>query len=214
MAMFREHIGIGAIVAMVVTVGAYVYAITIEPYLLLLLFGVTTLGSILPDVDSDSGMPFYLVYGTATLTVTGLVVLYVMTYPPENPYILFGVPFTVFLFVWFVIGGIFKRFTSHRGIFHSIPMMGIAGLGTIMVSERLGFVGQPAYILGAGMAIGYLTHLVLDELHSTVNFEGIPFLPKKSLGTALKFFSSSTGVNVATYTTLVLLWYSVQPIVI
>lgn len=194
--MFREHIAFGAIVSMVVVVGVYFYAWMTDPLLLAILFVVTTVGSFLPDVDSDSGMPFYLVFGTMTLAATGVVLLYMLNRPTEELKLLLGVPLGALFFTWFVVGGILKRFTHHRGIFHSIPATFIAGLGTILVSQRFGFEPLVSLLFGTAMAIGYLTHLVLDELHSGVNLNGIPFIPKKSLGTALKFFSDSRRVNI------------------
>src|SRR3954465_7382209 len=64
----------------------------------------------------------------------------------------------------------FKRLTVHRGMFHSVPAMLIVGL--------LVFLGyhhpNPAVrgYLAFGTMIGFLSHLVLDELCS-VDFRGL-----------------------------------------
>lgn len=209
MAMFREHIAIGAIVSMVAAALVYFYALVTDPLLLTLLFGTTVVGSFLPDVDSDSGMPFYLVFGTTTVVATGLVLLYVLSHRPENDYLLVGIPAASLLFFWFVVGGIIKRFTHHRGIYHSIPAMGIAGLLTYIAATQFGLDAITASIFGLCMGAGFASHLVLDELHSGVSSDGIPFFPKRSLGTALKFLSDSRKVNVATYSLLAGLLYIV-----
>lgn len=207
--MFREHIAYGAVVSMVVVVGTYFYAWMTDPLLLAILFTLTVVGSFLPDVDSDSGMPFYLVFGTMSLIATGFVLLYMLNRPTEDLKLLVGIPLGALFFTWVVVGGIVKKFTCHRGIFHSIPATLIAGLGTILIAQRYGVGAAHSLIYGVGMAVGYLTHLVLDELHSGINLDGIPFIPKKSLGTALKFFSDSKGVNMATYALLATLMYTV-----
>ncbi len=206
--MFREHIAIGAIISMIVVVLVYFYALVTDPWLLLILFIITTIGSFLPDVDSDSGMPFYLVFGTMTLAATGIVLLYVLKDPPEDWRYLVGIPAGALFFFWFIIGGIIKKCTHHRGIFHSLPAAAIAGVGTLLIARYFGLGDTVAFVYGGAMAVGFLSHLVLDEMHSTVSLEGIPFLPRQSLGTALKLFSRSQMVNLATYLVLGVLAYS------
>lgn len=207
--MFREHIAVGAIISMVVVVGVYFYALVTDPLLLAILFGVTIIGSFLPDVDSDSGMPFYLIFGTATLAATGVVLLYTLSshYAGDWRYLV-GIPAAAMLLFWFVVGGIIKKCTHHRGIFHSLPAMLIAGAGALLVARQIGLDETTALVFGAAMAIGFASHLVMDELHSFVDLEGIPFIPKKSLGTALKMFSDSKGVNIAAYVLLAALVYT------
>lgn len=209
MAMFREHIAIGAIISMVVVVGVYFYALVTDPWLLLILFIVTTIGSFLPDVDSDSGMPFYLVFGTMTLAATGVVLLYTLNsaYAADWRY-LAGIPLAALAFFWFVVGGALKKCTHHRGIFHSLPAMIIAGVATFLIAERFGLSDLVSLVYASAMAVGFASHLVLDEMHSFVDLEGIPFVPKKSLGTALKLFSDSNRVNMATYLLLAALVYT------
>lgn len=206
--MFREHVATGAVVSVVAVTGVFFYALLVDPLLLAILFGVIIVGSFLPDVDSDSGLPFYLVYGTASVIATGYVALYVLAHPPGHEwYWLVGVPAGALFFFWFILGGLIKNFTVHRGIFHSIPATIIAGLGTLLAARYFGLGEDVCVLMGAGMALGYLTHLVLDELHSAVDFEGVPFIPKSSLGTALKVFSNSSYVNMATYVVLTSLLY-------
>ncbi len=212
MAMFREHVAIGAILSMVVVVVVYFYALITDPVLLILLFVITIVGSFLPDVDSDSGIPFYLIFGTATLGATGVVLLYTLAQQYDDWRYIVGIPAAALLFFWVIVGGLVKKKTRHRGMFHSIPATIIAGAATILIARHYGLSTVTAHLFGAGMAIGYLAHLILDELHAGITLDGIPFNPKKSLGTALKLFSDSNGVNIATYLMLTVLVYSaLQP---
>ena len=61
-----------------------------------------------------------------------------------------------------------------------------------------------ALVVGLAITAGYLSHLVLDEINSTVNLSGIPFKPKKSLGTALSLTGGSKLTTTAIYVALVL----------
>lgn len=209
--MFREHVTAGAALSMLVVVAVYFYALVTDPILLLFLFVITTLGSFLPDVDSDSGIPFYLVYGTMTLAATGVVILYTLQISSTHDWrYMVGIPAIAFVFFWFILGGVLKRWTKHRGIFHSLPALLIASCGTFLLARYLGIAEITSAIFAMGMAVGFGSHLVLDELHAGITLDGIPFNPKQSLGTALKFFSNSGMVNLATYTILAVLLYSVS----
>jgi len=210
--MFREHIAWGAIVALIVVVALYSYALVTDIRLLLLLFGVTVTGSFLPDTDSDSSMPFYLVFGGMTLVATGVVLLYTLasTYAGDWRYLV-GIPATAFVLFWVVVGGIVKRLTHHRGIFHSLPALAISATGAFLVAHYYGFSDEQALIFGGAMAAGFFTHLVLDEVYAGITLDGIPFNPKSSFGGALKMFTRSNTVNTATYALLtVLLFLALQ----
>ncbi|OGG73108.1 hypothetical protein A3A38_04835 [Candidatus Kaiserbacteria bacterium RIFCSPLOWO2_01_FULL_53_17] len=207
MAMFREHIAIGAIISMVVVVVVYFYALVTDPLLLLFLFGVTIIGSFLPDVDSDSGIPFYLVFGMATLAATGVVLLYTLAQKPDDWRYLVGIPFAALLGFWFIVGGIVKRWTHHRGIYHSLPALAIAASGTFLIARYYGLDQGVSLVFGAAMAAGFASHLVLDELHAGITLDGIPFNPNKAFGSAIKMFSNSNNVNMATYVLLGALVY-------
>ena len=208
MAMFREHIAFGAIVAAVGSTVIFSYALVTDLSLLALLFGVTVVASFLPDLDSDSGMPYHLIFGTFTVLCTGAALYYTMAMEPERWEVLVGVPLGVMVFVWVVVGGIFKNFTTHRGMMHSIPAAVIAGLATFLIARHLERPDDVGFIFGAMAGAGYLSHLILDELYSGINIDGSLFRPTKALGTALKFFSSSSGINIFTYLVLALLVYS------
>jgi hypothetical protein len=58
------------------------------------------------------------------------------------------------------------------------------------------------YTAGA-VTLGYLTHLVLDEIWSVEWSHGLHF--KKSFGTAMKFFGEGTWSNVSCYAKLLIL---------
>lgn len=206
--MFREHIAVGAIVSMIVVVLVYFYALVTDPLLLLFLFSVTIIGSFLPDVDSDSGLPFYFIFGAATLAATGVVLLYTLEQKPEDWRYIVGIPFAAMLGFWFIVGGIVRRWTHHRGIFHSLPCMAITGTAVFLVARHYGLEDSIALVFGGAIAAGFASHLILDELHAGITLDGIPFNPNKAFGSAIKMFVRSNHVNIATYLTLAVLVYT------
>jgi len=106
------------------------------------------------------------------------------------------------VFIRFVIGGIFRRFTKHRGMWHSIPAALIAGLATFLVCgcPELGVRVFKAW----AVVIGFVSHLVLDEIYS-VDWRGRKIRVKSSFGTALKWYGKSWWGNFSTYAKLVFL---------
>lgn len=207
MAMFRHHISLGAIISMVGVVVVFFYSLIVDPFHLGILFAVGSFGSVLPDFDSDSGLPFYLTFGAATLAFTGLVLYYTLSGNPANNYVLIGVPLAALIGFWFIVGGLVKHCTHHRGIWHSMPMLAIASIITYIASLHLGQNQETSFLNGSAMAAGFLSHLILDEIWSEVDHDGNPFTHKRSLGTAMKFFSDSRRVNVMTYVLLAGLVY-------
>ncbi len=210
MALFREHVTVGAVAGAVGVVLLYFYAFVTNPVLLALLFIITTIGSFLPDLDSDSGVPFHVVFGLISIGA-GALALYATLqhyHSVDEWYIIAGIPIAALLFTWVVVGGVFKHFTHHRGIMHSIPAMAIVGALAYLAAKHLDQGEMLSVWFAAAAMLGFATHLVLDEVHSEVNFDGIPFVAKRSLGTALKLFSDSKVVNIITYSLLAVLVYT------
>ncbi len=208
MAMFRHHISLGAIIATVGVIVVFFYSLMVDPQHLAVLFAICAFGSILPDFDSDSGLPFYLTFGAATLAFAGIVLFYTLSGNPTNIYVLIGVPLTALIGFWIIIGGIVKQCTHHRGIWHSAPMLVIFSVTTYIIASHVAQTIQQSLLFAAAMGAGFLSHLVLDELWSEVDHDGNPFTHKRSLGTAMKFSSDSRSVNMWTYLVLFSLVYT------
>src|SRR5206468_1768640 len=88
----------------------------------------------------------------------------------------------------------------HRGMFHSIPALLVAGLGVFLVYRPADEVVR--WFVAGGVMLGFLSHLVLDELCS-VDFTGARVRLNKYAGSALKFWSTSA---TATFTCYLLLF--------
>lgn len=172
--------------------------------------GLCTLGGLLPDIDSDSGVPVRELFGAASTVVPILLYrrLRALGLTVEQLLVILG---GVYLFIRYVLSHIFKRFTVHRGMFHSIPGLLIAVLSAYLLyhSDDLTLRG---YVAGA-VGLGFLSHLVLDEIYS-VDFNGLRIRLNKYAGSALKFVSPSWTATAATYLILAALavgvWFDWQ----
>ena len=63
--------------------------------------------------------------------------------------------------------------------------------------------------MAGGVALGFLSHLILDELYS-VQWDGTKLKLKRSSGTALKFVGKRMAPNAIAYGLLMFLTYAVM----
>lgn len=169
--------------------------------------GVTALGGMLPDLDSDSGVPVREMFGLSAAVIPFLVHQQVLTLCENSPERTLAVLAGLYLFIRYVLANTFKRLTVHRGMFHSLPGMLIAGLSVYLLyhSEDV----RLRLLLAGGVMLGFLSHLVLDELCS-VDFTGVRLRLNQFAGSALKLRSASWSATLATYAILGALAYAAQ----
>ena len=177
--------------------------------------GLTTIGGMLPDLDSDSGIPVREMFGLAGVMVPLLLMhrLQAHAYSAEQLLVIFAASYLV---VRYGAAELFRRVSVHRGMFHSVPAMLIAGLAVFLMH-------RPEYTMGGeelrkrlyfalGTMIGFLSHLVLDELFA-VNLMGIVPSMNQYAGSALKLTSKSWLATLFTYALLLglsfMAWVSV-----
>ena len=201
MASFKSHISFGILTAAILSVVLFLFA-WVSGIFAFLIFVLVIIGSMLPDIDSDTGIPVRILFGV--LSVAGLVVSFVYL---ETITIFYRglISIVISLGVYFIIGKLFRKFTVHRGIFHSIPAALLMGVISISIADFFQLDIKTIFSIGLAVTAGYLCHLVLDELNSAVNISGVPFIPKKSLGTALQLWSSSLFTSLSVYGVLVVL---------
>lgn len=163
--------------------------------------GLCGLSGILPDLDSDTGVPVReIVAFSAAVTPLLMIERFQAIGLTSESVILAGA--IVYLLVRLVLATLLKRCTVHRGMFHSIPAALIAGLLAYLACQG----NDPAVRLFKTLAVvaGYLSHLLLDEFYSLRWHRG-RLRTKKSFGTAMKIYSSNLSSNSAAYGTLLLL---------
>ena len=192
MADFRTHLSVAAVGGSALAVAAW-QAQLLAPGEAVAAALLTAFGGILPDVDSDHSHAVRLVFSVAAVlaVIAGAVLL--------RPWLEAGTLLVtcggLYLAVRYVLAPIFKQFSVHRGIWHSLLAAVLCGLATSVASyQLLGEAATLAWSLGVALVIGFLIHLLLDELYS-VDLEGTRI--KRSFGTALKLFDYREPVNSA-----------------
>lgn len=198
MASFRAHFSFGILIGIAAVATAVSFALSDGSAFFLSLFLAAVVGGVMPDMDSDSGVPFHVTFGVLSLVAGSLAFLHVFG-REHTVGELVGWTFGAALLVWAVAGSVFRRFTRHRGMAHSVPSAALSGLVTFLLAGRYGFPDGDAFLLAIALMAGYLGHLVLDELYAAVDFHGTPFVPNRAFGSALKFFSRDRSVNLAVY---------------
>jgi hypothetical protein len=159
---------------------------------------LTAVGGLLPDLDSDSGVPVRELFGL------GAVVVPFMAFPRIQAHGFtmeqtLAILFAMYLVIRYGVSAVFKKWTVHRGIYHSVPAMLIAGLTVFLVYHNPNLTLR--LYLAAGVMLGFLSHLVLDELCS-VDFSGVAIKLNQFAGSALKVKSESWAITIATYSLL------------
>lgn len=165
----------------------------------------TAVGGMLPDLDSDSGVP---VREMTSLAATALPIL-LYTRMKDAGMTHEGVLAALlgcYLLIRYGLIHLFKHITVHRGMFHSIPAMLVTGLAVYMAYDCPQAQQSTRYVLAGGVMLGFLSHLILDEIYS-VDFNGIRIKLKASAGSAFKFFSSSVWGTAVCYGLLGALGY-------
>ena len=205
MASFKAHLSSGVVLGLLGAGAALSLVIVNDPSFLIVLFLMMIVGALMPDIDSDSSMPFHVTFGSLSAMVGILVFLHVLKSASGDYLVIIGYPIAAVVFMWVVVGSLFRKFTHHRGMAHSVPAALIAGLLTFFIAGDFGFNEWDSFLLSVAMLAGYLLHLLLDEIYAAVNFGGLPFLSKSSLGSSLKFYSKNKLISLALYVLLIFL---------
>jgi hypothetical protein len=199
---FRAHATASTLLGAAYGGGAYALW-HLPPSTCFLAGGLCTLSGLLPDVDSNSSRPLRegLAFAAAIVPMM-LADRFQQLGMSAESIVMTGA--VVYLFVRFVLGEFLRRFTVHRGMFHSLPAALIFGeLAFLLVG---GSDLRIRFFKAGAVLIGYLGHLALDELYSLHWHRGRLRL-KSSFGTALKLFSHNWWGTGLTYANLALLSY-------
>jgi membrane-bound metal-dependent hydrolase YbcI (DUF457 family) len=199
MASYRGHLTVSALLGAGVTAVAWRLDLGWGPAILA--GGLTALGGLLPDLDSDSSVPQRELFGLSAAAAAFLVLrpLEERGFTLEQRAVLAG---GLYLLVRYGVRAVFDRFTVHRGMFHSIPALLIAGLIVFLLDHGPNLTAR--LMLAGGTMAGFLSHLVLDELYA-IDLLGSKLRPNKYAGSALKFFSPSVPATIGTYLVLLAL---------
>ena len=196
MAGFKTHIGVSTTLGVAYGAAGYWYGVPLNEAILSgTLFSIA---GMLPDLDSGTGVPFREISCFFSALVPLMVVerLRPLNLQEET---LLAIAILGYIVMRFGVMALFRRYTVHRGMWHSLPAAAIAGLSVYLLTcrpEEWLRIYRSAAVVG-----GFLCHLVLDELWSLEIKRG-KLRIKRSLGTALKLWSRHPWANLSTYAKL------------
>ena len=157
-------------------------------------FVLGVVGGLLPDIDSPTSIPIRVTFAVLAV-VAGFLVVFAFggRYSLVELSILW---LGCFLGIRFGLFNLFNRFTTHRGLIHSVPAGVGFGLATVAIAfHAFGASALHAWSCGMFVTLGFLVHLLLDEFYS-VDLFGKKLL-KSSFGTALSLGSFNQPLGTA-----------------
>jgi hypothetical protein len=181
MANFNTHLAVAAVGSGLCATVAMAGHAAPQHYLLTLTLA-GAIGGILPDIDLEKAIPSRMLF-----SALGVIAAFIALFNFKTQYSileLWIVWLGAYLLVRYGVHTAFFKRTRHRGIFHSLLAGAFFMVLTAVIFDRV--FGEPpalAWLTGLFVLIGFIIHLVLDEIYS-VDIEGAAI--KKSFGTALK----------------------------
>ena len=197
MAAFREHVIFSSGLGVIYGASAW-YGLGFTPVQAALSAVMTGVAGMLPDLDLDHGRPaqelFGLLAGVAPLLLVGRVLQW-LHLPNDREMVMLGMV-VLYVLIRYVLSRVIPYLSVHRGMFHSIP--------ALLIAAELAYLTYPTDVIrvkllvAAGVALGFFSHLLLDEIYS-VELSGVKVGLKKSSGTALKMFGEAFFPNVFSF---------------
>ena len=193
MADFRTHMSISTVAGVLYGVAGYQSGIPLTTCLLA--GGLCSVSGMLPDLDSESGRPLREATTLAAAVVPMLMVdrFHRMGLSHESMVLAAAV---VYIGIRFVLTEVFRRYTVHRGMWHSLPAAAIVGMVAFLVMSTEDI--SLRMFKTVAVVLGFVSHLILDEIWS-VDYRKGQYQFKSSFGTALKLWGNSRWANYATY---------------
>ncbi len=156
---------------------------------------LATLGGLLPDLDHPIGVELKGFTGILGVLAALMAWLHIQ---PDLPFEvhLWGVVLA-YLLVRHGLRRVLASLMVHRGISHSFPTCAVWGALTYLYYPTEQFTLR--LVMAAAVMLGFLSHLILDELCS-VDLRGARV--KRSFGSAFKFWAASPWATLAMYAIL------------
>jgi len=195
MGNYHQHLVFGYLVSLVTGVTGY-FLLGFEPIYCILACMLGTFAAILPDLDHDQSTPLKEVFNVSAAIVPFVIITVLMERGFTDMVYLTAIFGGAYLFIRIIAIFILKQLTTHRGMFPSVPALII--VGQIIYLMYFGNDFKVRLFLAAAGALGFLSHLVLDEV-SSVDFSGGKVSKNKFFGTALDFHSKSLLATGFTY---------------
>lgn len=202
MANFTTHIAVGTVVSgALATLTLAADVIAPENLIAVTMAGV--LGSVLPDIDLKDSRPSKAMFsGLGIFFSFAVLFSFATKFSIAELWILWLGTLVLFRYG---LHTAFHHLAIHRGIWHSIlAAIFSAGATAVVFYYVLGRHEGVAWLAGAFLFLGFITHLILDEIYSV---DVMDTRVKASFGTALKLFDrrypyASLGMLAATVAVL------------
>ncbi|MEM9185749.1 MAG: metal-dependent hydrolase [Planctomycetota bacterium] len=199
MADFHTHVTVSSVLGCGYSVAGMVAEM--PPSTALVAGGLCGVAGMLPDVDSDSGIPRREAMGFAAAIVPMLLVDRFEQLQFAHDQMVLAAAL-IYFFVRFAAARLIGKWSVHRGMWHSIPAVLIfAGLAFLIAGPPDDF--NIRFFKALAVGLGAMSHLVLDEVYS-VDTRGVVPKFKKSFGTAVKLWGKNPSANFSTYAKLAL----------
>lgn len=185
MANFTTHIAVGTVAAgALATLTLAADVIAPENLIAVTMAGV--LGSVLPDIDLKESRPSRALFaGLGIFFSFAVLFSFATKYSIAELWILW---LGTLAGVRYLGHAIFNRIAVHRGIWHSLLAGAFSAVATAIVFKTIFDRPDGVAWLAAGfLFIGYMVHLVLDEIYSV---DVMDVRVKSSFGTAVKFYDA------------------------
>ncbi len=160
MANFRQHISFGAFTGFWLATVTYLLDWVTHVYFVFLIFFTTIIGSFLPDMDSNTGLPSRIIFGLYSYFSAALTIFY-LSEAGASIYLKIFLPAASFVFVQAYLEKIFQKYTSHRGIFHSVPAFLIIFFLVLVVADTTRLRTLEKFVLALSLSVGYLCQIMI-----------------------------------------------------
>jgi hypothetical protein len=197
MAGFRMHVGTSAVLGCGYAGAAHlVYQVHLDTAIVA--GAMCGFSGMLPDIDSDYGVPLRETMCFSAAIIPMLLVSHFETFGWSHDAMALAA-ISIYLFIRFAVANLIRKYTVHRGMFHSIPTgLIFAGLAFLLTSTS---PFEIRCLKAGGVLAGFMSHLVLDEIYA-IEWKGGRWRFKKSFGTAIKFWGDDGWSNLTTYAKL------------
>jgi len=206
MANFATHIGVGVVVSgAMATLTLAADVISEESLIAVTMAGVV--GSVLPDIDLKESRA-----GRAFFSALAIAISFCVLFMNAEKYSiaeLWLIWLGSFALIRYGASSAFHSFSYHRGIWHSLLAAFFFWFATaILFKQLMGYHEGVAWLAGGFVFVGYITHLMLDELFS-VDLMGRRL--KSSFGSALKLYDSRNIGDTSFVATLTIIAFLLTP---
>ena len=163
--------------------------------------GLCAVAGMLPDLDSGEGEPLNESVGFAAAVVPLLMIhRFEQAGLPLEAIVMAGA--AIYATIRFGLAWLLAKYAAHRGMFHSLPAAAVAGEVAFLAFGAEDPLHR--YFIASAVFLGYLTHLVLDEVWSVTQGHFGPKF-KTAFGTALKCYGAEAWSNLLAYVLVVAL---------